>query len=365
MSTANVVTTKIISLGKRFTKWLMIDRPQLLPLVQIATAYVLIGGAHTDGFMHYHNLVATLEGFLSRAHVAFYLAYAGCAGLMIFTYGRHRRIIPALKGYEISWYGVLLFVVGGVFDYVWHGIYGIEQNLEGLVSPSHIILEIAIAMIILGGLAWAWHKFPPGKLTWKQAFIPLSSATLFLAALNQFMSYAHPQGSAGPSYHVYSQIAVENGWAVYTATGLALVGIIVVTACMVAVMTLLSRRWQLPFGSYAFMFFLISVFVSVFYDSQIFIISGVAAGIGADILAAVLKIQATNSRLRVLLFAGAVPLIYYSAYYALILGLLGGTWWSTHLWVGSIVFGILASVGIIAFGMLWDKNEAAKPQPLS
>jgi hypothetical protein len=45
------------------------------------------------------------------------------------------RTLP--PGYGLSFVGVLMFGAGGMSDVLWHRLFGVEQSLEALYSPSH------------------------------------------------------------------------------------------------------------------------------------------------------------------------------------------------------------------------------------
>ena len=46
----------------------------------------------------------------------------------------------APAGYGLGMVGVVGFAAGGGGDMVWHMIFGVEVDLEALLSPSHLLL---------------------------------------------------------------------------------------------------------------------------------------------------------------------------------------------------------------------------------
>lgn len=44
------------------------------------------------------------------------------------------------SGYMPALLGVGIFAIGGVFDLVWHTLFGVEANIQALLSPSHLLL---------------------------------------------------------------------------------------------------------------------------------------------------------------------------------------------------------------------------------
>lgn len=56
-----------------------------------------------------------------------------------------RRALP--YGYGLALAGVLLFAAGGVLDLLWHTLFGIEADLDALLSPTHLKLALAAMLI--------------------------------------------------------------------------------------------------------------------------------------------------------------------------------------------------------------------------
>lgn len=94
--------------------------------------------------------------------------------------GRARRGFPLRawlpRGYPLVLVGVVLFGLGGVFDSVWHSLFGFEVRLETLLSPAHLWLVVAYTLVVLGVLhAAAQHRTQTGRHEYRPspADIPL------------------------------------------------------------------------------------------------------------------------------------------------------------------------------------------------
>ena len=98
-------------------------------------------------------------------------------------------------GYRLSLVGVALFSAGAVGDLIWHLAFGIEDNLEALLSPTHLLLGFGGALTITGPLRAAWARSETlSKLT---SLLPgLLSLSLLFAALTLFTSFASPLSEA-------------------------------------------------------------------------------------------------------------------------------------------------------------------------
>jgi len=68
------------------------------------------------------------------------------------------RALPA--GYGLSLLGVLIFAAGGIGDMIWHVLFGIEADVEALLSPTHLLLGFAVPATYYAFyfVALAWTK---------------------------------------------------------------------------------------------------------------------------------------------------------------------------------------------------------------
>jgi hypothetical protein len=111
--------------------------------------------------------------------------------------------------------------------------------------------------------------------------------------------------------------------------------ILIHTGWMMGLLLLVIQRWRLPWGSLTLVLTANALAMSLL-DAQYRLLPAAGlAGLLADLLYGQVRPTAARpSALR--LFAGAVPVGYFSAYY-LTLWLTDTLWWSVHLWAGSIV----------------------------
>src|SRR3712207_5656750 len=83
-------------------------------------------GSYLDGWAHTH-LISTQESFLTPWHGILYAGWLGLAGWLY-----HHRHLP---GYRLGLLGAVGFGIGGVLDMGWHTAFGIEADMEALISP--------------------------------------------------------------------------------------------------------------------------------------------------------------------------------------------------------------------------------------
>ncbi len=164
-----------------------------------------IGGLYLDGWAHLH--VPQLETFFTPWHAVLYSGYFAVAALLMVTWIRHRAAgyrgswsMPA--GYELSLLGAGIFAVGGLGDMIWHTLFGIEVDIDALLSPTHLILALGGTLIVTGPLRAAWCRREEGPQGLVSRLPMLLSLTLLLSVCTFFTQYVHPFGAtiAATSY---------------------------------------------------------------------------------------------------------------------------------------------------------------------
>src|SRR5256886_9646969 len=109
-------------------------------------------GLYWDGWAHGYSLP---DSFWTIWHAAFYSGFGACAlvllGAVVLAKPRAatwRAAIPAGYGYAVA--GVFIFGAGGIFDMLWHSIFGIEFSTDALLSPTHLVLATGATLIAAG-----------------------------------------------------------------------------------------------------------------------------------------------------------------------------------------------------------------------
>ena len=124
---------------------------------------------------------------------------------------------------------------------------------------------------------------------------------------------------------------------------IGITGIELQSGILMAVIFLMIRRWQLPFGALTIVFTCNTVFLAILNDHYALLLSGALTGFFADLLQKVLKPSPLHLEgLRI--FAFTVPFLWIGLYF-LNLFLTESIQWSVHLWMGSIV--IAGIVGLL------------------
>src|SRR2546425_6132358 len=125
----------------------------------IAASTWLLFGLFWDGWAHGYGLP---DSFWTIWHAAFYSGYLAVAAVVGGAIAMRHGAIPA--GYGWATVGVVVFGIGGVFDAIWHTLFGIEASTEALISPSHLVLAAGIVLMVSGPLRAAWLRPPAPRL---------------------------------------------------------------------------------------------------------------------------------------------------------------------------------------------------------
>jgi Tol biopolymer transport system component len=174
----------------------------------------LIGGLFLDGWAHNHGEVDDV--FFTPWHAVLYSGAAAMIAFLAIAQWRNvnkgyawRCALP--QGYLSSLFGALLFVLGGGLDLIWHTLFGVEVNIETLLSPTHLVLATAGVLMITGPVRSAWKSYSAGqRLGWRKLGPTVLCMALLLSVLTFFTNFANPVTRMTDSYVKPS--AVDASW---------------------------------------------------------------------------------------------------------------------------------------------------------
>ena len=123
-------------------------------LMIFSMSWFLIG-TWIDASAHSY-LNGDLESFFTPWHAVLYSGYA-------FSVLSTMYIKNSIKDYriDIGVLGAVIFGIGGGLDLLWHTFLGIEQGVEPLVSPSHLMLFLGAFLM----LAYVFASRPNKELS--------------------------------------------------------------------------------------------------------------------------------------------------------------------------------------------------------
>jgi hypothetical protein len=222
---------------------------------------------------------------------------------------------------------VVIFAFGGIFDLLWHTLFGIEMNLDALFSPSHLVLATGIFLVVSGPLRAAWARREPGVPAVLSLVMVLSTFTFFSLFAGPYSTVlgANPRPVTGTESVIARSLL-----------GMYLFSALVVGCALVAL-----RRGRLPIGSMTVLLGLNAIAMILMRGHAtpgvqvVFSLVAIGAGIIGDVLLWRLD-PSTKRPLALRAFAFLVPVTYFALYFTAVL-VLAGTWWTIHLVTGSIL----------------------------
>lgn len=316
-------------------------------------AALIGGGLYLDGWAHNHGKVDST--FFTPWHAVLYGAMA-LTGLYLFQFMVRSRLqgfpwqraLP--KGYPLSALGVVLFVIGGMGDLVWHTLFGFEANLEALLSPTHLILALAGTLILSGPLRAVGQKHGRLAYGWAELGPMVLSSALVLAIFEFFTEFANP---------LVNPIAAGNQPnASFSVQSLGVASILIQAILFTGLILFLVRRWTLPFGALTCILALNAILISVLRDQYQFIPGVFAAGLVTDLMLLWVR-PSIRQPTRYWAFSFLTPVVFFTFYFVSLL-LWRGIAWSIHLWAGSIV---MAGVAGLVLGFMFVPPPSLASEP--
>jgi hypothetical protein len=306
-----------------------------------------VTGVFVDGWAHNH-LDSALESFFTPWHALLYSGFTACAFALAWTAWKHRapgrkiwRSVP--EGYGSSLIGAGIFAAGGGGDMVWHLTFGIEKNIEALLSPTHLLLATGAVLIMTGPLRAMWALSSDGHRLRLRTMLPAILAMTFSVSVLSFMTqFAHPIDADAAG------MIPATARAMHESQSLSIAGMLLQIAFLMGFALLAVRRWgsRLPFGTFTIIFGLNAYGMSLMTDQHRLVWAAVAAGLLADANLAKLEPSAER-RGAYRIFAAATPMTYFITYFLALMAT-GRVWWSVHMWTGAIVM-----AGMIGLLMSW------------
>ena len=319
----------------------------------------LISGLYLDGWAHIH--VPALETFFTPWHAVLYSGYLAGATALVVTFYRNRRrgaprsgAVPV--GYGLSLAGAFVFFFAGLADMLWHVTFGIEDGIEGLISPTHLALAFGGGLMVTGPLRAGLRHPAPARQSWLSRMPMVVSLTLLLSLITFFTEYASPYATT------WVTETPRTGSQVYLSAGLA--GFLVQPAVLMGLVLFVLRMRPLPLGSLTVLLSVNVALMTIIHDKYLdtgpypLIGAAVLAGLIGDVLLAWLRPSPYRIRaFRAVAFA--IPAVQYLLYFLAIL-VRARVAWSVHLWTGAVV--IAGGVGWLLSYLVVAPGGIANPR---
>ena len=298
-------------------------------LVFVFLSLWLTVGVFIDGWAHNH-LSSTLETFFTPWHGIFYSGFGAVSFSIFFQAVKNYQagfrwpyLLP--REYHLAFFGLIIFFLAGAGDMLWHIVFGIEIDVEALLSPTHLLLALGGSIIMCAPFHALWHRDIKEK---PPTVAILMSLVFFLSALTFMTQFASPMHRPWMDSNFITN-PPDSGQALGVAS------IIIQTGIFMGIILAVLKKWRFPFGSFTFILGFNTILMSVFTDQYRFIPAFIISGFIIDILYKILVPGVSKSK-AVHLFSILAPMVMYASY-TITIFLTSGTWWSIHLWAGAIV----------------------------
>lgn len=312
------------------------SRPVAAPMSEseqrgfVVFATWIIAGLFLDGWSHQ---VDRPEDFFTPYHL---LMYSGFGAAVLFGIALGRREESSSTGDRLTAVGVGLFAAGMVGDFAWHEIFGIEVDVEALLSPTHLLL-------MSGGLLLAsaparsalmWARSSKSRRP-EASFSVVWSITATFAVVAFFLQFA--SAFRGNEVVDWVRLSGMDGAGELNAIR-GVMAILLTNLLFVGAATILVSNWNTRPGHLSLMLGTVAFGVSALtgFDHAELILAAVAGGALADIAVAKGRPEWVPV---------AIPLAMWPVWTAL-LSITATFGWSQNVWGGAIFLSIVSGFGV-------------------
>jgi hypothetical protein len=294
----------------------------------------VVVGLFLDGWAHN---VGKPESFFTPWHGLLYsgfvagMAWAGISEARL----RRRGIVLPVDRLAVVGFGA--FAVGGVADMVWHQVFGIEEDIAALLSPSHLLLMAAGLLLVTEPvrvvLDLERDAVERGEPQGWASFAPVAvGMTLLVAVLSFFGQFASGM-----------HIAARFVWGTDAGDAAHIQGItslLLATLLLVGALVWVTGPWpRPPAGAFTLTFGGAALLMAGLngFDEVVLVVPVALGGALADVL------LARGVAIRPL--AAAVPAAMWTAWFVTY-DLAFGLGWAAELTSGTVVLCTLVGYGV-------------------
>ena len=294
-------------------------------LVVAACAWILVG-LFVDGYFHVHD--DSLESFFTPWHA---LLYSGAAAAVVVHLVENRRAGGLRPGYGGSLVGGLVVSVAGGADMVWHEVFGVEADLEALLSPPHLLLIVAGTLVFAGPMRAAVLAGSGGLTAAFSAAFVVTGLAFFTQYANPF-THLYPVAGYVPDGGAAVDVAVDAAGLEELGQVAGVAGVVVFAALVGGSVAVLRTLRDLPAGAYLVALAVPVAFLGTLRGTLWLLPAAVVAGLLTEQLRR-LGPAALAAASSALLFTG----------WALTLSLLRDVAWSLELLSGTVCSAVAAA----------------------
>lgn len=308
----------------------------------IFSTWVVLG-LFLDGWAHN---AGKPEGFWTPWHAVLYSGFLAGAGWFALERWRGARAgdqDEPLDRHLVM--GFAVFALAGLGDAVWHSVFGVEEDVAALLSPTHLALMLGGLLLITGPIRGA-RELPAPERRWR-TFLPVAvSVVLTVSLVGFFLQFASP-------FHVtdhtlYATAVGDTGGPIHGVTAVLLTNLLLTGG----VAWLLARWPRPPAGTLTFVLATTGLLVSslLAFETVVLAVAPAVGGLVGDVI-----VHRGGSRRTVLL---AVPVVTWSTWFALY-DIVWDLGWEAELWTGSVALAVLTGAGVDLLVRVGTRPDAA------
>lgn len=294
----------------------------------------MMTGLFIDGWAHQSEKPET---FFSPWHGILYSGFVTAVFWFAWRGFRAGRGINPAGGLDrLTAVGFLMFGGAGIADGIWHQIFGVEADLEALVSPSHLALFFGGFLMVSSPIRLAARRrvergvVGRQEVTWAEWMPQAVTLTLSTALIGFFTLYLSPFAGVGGT-----RLLDEDTRELAEVLGIA--SVLAFNALLISALLFALRRWQPPFGFGALLFGGVAFGMSGLDGFAL--IELVAPALVAGVVVDALVVR--KSPVTVIVALGA--LVLWGGFFAVAHASYGLAW-TVELWAGSIVLAVASAL---------------------
>lgn len=311
--------------------------------VLLACASVLLVGLFLDGWAH-SSFVDELEGFVTPWHAIVFAGFVLTSGWILWMVQRRRVAGRPLRaavpiGYLPAVVAVVAFFVGFNADAVWHTVFGLEADVDALLSPSHLLMAAALVTMV----STPWRVQPPARGSWRADGTRIASLLATTLVVAFFLLYLWVTSFTLGSAEFERFIAgTEAPFMSEVAQITVLAGGFVLSAIVLAPLLLLARS-PVPRGAATLLVVVPALGLEAVRElpNAWSLVAFVAAAVAAEVVLATVADQ----RRRVLLLGGVVPGVLWATHW-IVFAAVHGTGWEAEIYSGQVISAVFAGLAL-------------------
>ncbi len=313
----------------------------------------MILGLFVDGWAHRNSKPET---FFTPWHGILYSGFIASSVWMLRVLRSHQKpgvswrdSIPV--GYGLRTVGVGVFGIGAVADLAWHQIFGVEADIETLLSPTHLVLLSGGLLMAAGPIASTLRREAGRQQpTWSSGGAVVGTVAFVLSLLQFFLMYASPY-DYGKYDSDYSEAVSRSGWLADEVLTDGIASALLFSILVSVAVNFVVRTVDPPRGSFVVLLFapaFLQTVLTSFDTSSRLLGPGVAA-----VFAEATWPMIRTHRTALVLSAWVASLTLATNY-----GILAGVamqdrvTWTVHMWAGlPVLCAVFAALLTVAFSV--------------